>query len=264
MIKENEVYLYTLANPLTNEIRYIGKTISLQKRYSRHYHDNSNNKKCSWIKSLKSKGLKPKLEVLEIVNKDEWEFWEEYWICQLRAWGVNLTNIDNGGTGKNKFTKDRLDDLRIHAKTKLFNSVKRIYGQYTFDGHLIKTFNSYEEIKKEYPGIHTGFIRKTYNNNYWVSYKLNEKVLQELSYTIDKFNKNDLNKKKVAQYNLDGMFIKQHDSIREAAIYVNKDTTSGKSNIVSVCKGRVKTAYKYIWKYVIIQGESVENELDNK
>ena len=49
----------------------------------------------------------------------------------------------------------------------------------------------------------------------------------------------------VCQYSKDGVFIKEFDSITNAALSVNGKSTS----ITRVCKGRRPTAYGYIWKY---------------
>ena len=51
--------------------------------------------------------------------------------------------------------------------------------------------------------------------------------------------------KAIAQYTVDGVFVKHWPSITEAAQYFNKDT----AHIVSCCKGKRKTAYGYVWRY---------------
>jgi predicted GIY-YIG superfamily endonuclease len=53
-------YIYTLSDPITNEIRYIGYSKDPKKRYANHLCISKlKSKKNSWIKSLKNKGLKP-------------------------------------------------------------------------------------------------------------------------------------------------------------------------------------------------------------
>lgn len=54
--------IYSLNDPLTNEIRYIGYTKgSLKKRLKEHIYDSNRNKshKCNWIRKLRSVGLNP-------------------------------------------------------------------------------------------------------------------------------------------------------------------------------------------------------------
>lgn len=57
----------------------------------------------------------------------------------------------------------------------------------------------------------------------------------------------DGKKKKVIQYDLNGNYIKTHNSLKEAAIEVMHKL--GTSQISGVCNGIRKTAYGYRWKY---------------
>ena len=52
--------------------------------------------------------------------------------------------------------------------------------------------------------------------------------------------------RKIAQYDLDGNLIKIWDYIQQAS----KELGFGQSSIVRCCKGKYKTAYGFIWKYV--------------
>jgi hypothetical protein len=91
-------YVYTLADPRTDEIRYVGKTVNLKNRYADHLRCNGTLHVHNWIKQLRNLELKPKIEVLEECNSD-WQLAEIYWIEQLRQWGFNLTNHAIGGLG---------------------------------------------------------------------------------------------------------------------------------------------------------------------
>ena len=84
------VYIYTLSDPSTNEIKYCGKTKNINERYKSHLKINSNEgrKKRYWVKSLIEKNLKPIIEIIDIVDAKRWGFWEKYWICQLKCWRV--------------------------------------------------------------------------------------------------------------------------------------------------------------------------------
>lgn len=98
------ITIYTLKDPITNEVRYIGKT--KRKLVDRMYSHTSNYKlekeksyKNSWIKSLKNKNLKPIIEELDLVEENNWEFWEQFYINLFRSWGFKLTNMTKGGEG---------------------------------------------------------------------------------------------------------------------------------------------------------------------
>ena len=55
------VFIYTLSDPITNDVRYIGKTNDVKFRFNDHIKKSKNNKthKDKWISSLLNKGLKP-------------------------------------------------------------------------------------------------------------------------------------------------------------------------------------------------------------
>jgi group I intron endonuclease len=54
------------------------------------------------------------------------------------------------------------------------------------------------------------------------------------------------NSRKVDQYSTDGVFLKTHDSLFDAKVYVNLSSAAG---IIKCCKGERKTAAKFTWKY---------------
>ncbi|RZK27760.1 MAG: GIY-YIG nuclease family protein [Hymenobacter sp.] len=94
-------YIYTLADPHTGEVRYVGKDNDLKLRLKAHCNParKRQSHKKAWVQSLLKQGQKPRIEVLEQVPMTEWPYWEEYWIRQLRAWGMRLTNHTLGGDG---------------------------------------------------------------------------------------------------------------------------------------------------------------------
>jgi hypothetical protein len=61
------VHIYTLAHPITGEIRYVGKTCRYEKRKIEHLYEDNRTRKSNWIKSLRNLGLKPVMEPLEII-----------------------------------------------------------------------------------------------------------------------------------------------------------------------------------------------------
>lgn len=110
--------IYSLNDPETNEIRYIGKTVSpLYKRLSSHYRDKSHSYKVHWISSLKEKKLKPKIVLVEICDETNWEEREKYWISYYRE-HTRLTNYLDGGQGQQKgykHTDEAKEKIRIAA-----------------------------------------------------------------------------------------------------------------------------------------------------
>ena len=98
-----EFYIYTLSHPETNEVRYVGKTINLKRRYKQHLYDKRTSHKASWVKSLKNNGLKPIMTVIETCDETNWVDREKFWISQFD----NLTNLlDGGGAHYTRTTKE--------------------------------------------------------------------------------------------------------------------------------------------------------------
>ena len=94
-------YIYTLSDPITGDIRYVGKTTNLKQRYKAHC-DPSKSKhthKYNWIQSLRKQRLKPIMEVIDEVPTSEWKFWEKWWFQVIKSWDFNLVNHTAGGDG---------------------------------------------------------------------------------------------------------------------------------------------------------------------
>jgi hypothetical protein len=95
-------FIYTLTDPNTNEVRYIGKTNNLTKRLRSHVSNNQLSKltkKNNWIVSLLRKNQLPIIELLDEVPENEIDFYEIFYISLFKSWGVDLLNGTNGGDG---------------------------------------------------------------------------------------------------------------------------------------------------------------------
>ena len=117
-------HIYTLSDPITNQVRYVGKANNVSQRYKAHLNRARKHQthKWNWIQSLKKKGLKPIIDVIDIVDIEDWIFWETYWISQMKQWGFNLVNYTDGGDGctfanQTSFKKGHKNSLgRKHTK----------------------------------------------------------------------------------------------------------------------------------------------------
>lgn len=95
--------IYSLSDPRTGEVRYVGKTIQpLRERLQAHLgYARSGGKRpvCKWLRGLLAVGLEPIPQVLEFVPDGiPWEIREQFWIARFRE-SVSLTNISVGGPG---------------------------------------------------------------------------------------------------------------------------------------------------------------------
>lgn len=109
-------YIYILSDPITNEIRYIGKTNNVKRRKAEHLSEYNKTKnvekrthKNKWIESLRKNGIKPVFEVWDTVDESDASFWECHYISLFKSWGIRLTNLTDGGDGvKPKYGKDNV------------------------------------------------------------------------------------------------------------------------------------------------------------
>lgn len=94
------ISIYALADPRTNEIRYIGKSINTKERYRNHLNDKSKTHKVNWIQSLLKINVKPTLIILEqLQDTDDWQKIEIRWIKIARDKNWRLVNSTDGGDG---------------------------------------------------------------------------------------------------------------------------------------------------------------------
>lgn len=93
-------FIYSLSDPETGKIRYIGKTKEPEKRFKAHIQNykKQNTHTACWIHSLQKQGFKPVFEILDEVPDAEWAFWEKEYIRVFRCFG-GLTNHTDGGEG---------------------------------------------------------------------------------------------------------------------------------------------------------------------
>lgn len=220
------VKIYALVEPISNEIKYIGKTKQeLRKRLSAHIHESktSNTKKNTWIQSLKKKGLKPKIEEIDLVLETEWEFWEIYWIAQFKTWGFELKNTDGGGKGQSsEFMKNNNPMFKLETRLK---SSKSLMGN-----QFAKGIKHSQETKER---VGKG-VRKYYSINPRTD-EHNKKIGQSGAKT--KSNP-------VYQFTLDGVFIKKYNSVSEATL----NTGAERTTLYKCLNGKFKNCKGFIWK----------------
>lgn len=65
------------------------------------------------------------------------------------------------------------------------------------------------------------------------------------SYNVNYGTRNEKQFKKIEQLNKGGKIVKEWNSIKEASDSLNIDA----SHIVKCCKGKIKTAYGFVWRY---------------
>jgi group I intron endonuclease len=123
------VYIYKLICPTTNEIKYVGKTLRLEKRRSEHNMFKSKkslSKVEKWENELISNGYKPIFEVIEICSEHEWEQREIFWIKYFKDNNITLLNMTVGGDGVNQpITKNHNSNFLKGNKLEDYYSIEK-------------------------------------------------------------------------------------------------------------------------------------------
>ena len=105
--------IYSLIDPITNEVRYIGQTLLLRQKkrlyeHVKYAHKGKTHSSC-WIRKLIRCGETPIMNVIEVVSKDNVNDREKYWIKQFD----NLTNLTDGGQADFTYTPEIIEKFRI-------------------------------------------------------------------------------------------------------------------------------------------------------
>lgn len=116
--KEDNI-VYTITDPITNEVRYVGKTMQGEQRFRDHLKKSSlkhNSHKNQWLKTILVQNLKPIFSVVEAFTdpNDLYEA-EKRWVKHYKDLGCNLTNLTEGGDGTHGY-KHSEDSLNVMSQ----------------------------------------------------------------------------------------------------------------------------------------------------
>lgn len=126
-------YVYSLIDPFTNKIRYIGKSHDPHKRLIHHLQWSalkSKTHKNIWIKSLLKRNSQPVLKIIAKTNTyKNIDRLEKKYISLFKNKGYNLTNGTTGGDGwpkgfKMKLTEKRLKSYKARQKKVIARNLK--------------------------------------------------------------------------------------------------------------------------------------------
>lgn len=86
-------YIYGLADPRTSKIRYIGRSVGVNRRLGEHINEVLRTTKGRWIEELRAEGIPPTIFILEEVENDGDALAREAWWIEFgRSRGWPLTN----------------------------------------------------------------------------------------------------------------------------------------------------------------------------
>lgn len=268
---KNVVYIYSLADPRTGSVRYIGKSIDPRSRYNTHLTharcSRENTHVSKWIKTVLAEGLKPIVNIIDVCNASNWEEREIYYIKHYKTLGCDLTNLEPGGVSTkhvNKVARERkkkiLDNSlfsdknweiilkgRIEAKNKLEKEIKarkdnrscpiktRIVLMKDKEGNLIERFDSLNAIITKYPNFRKSKIIQICNKVY-ITYKGYKWEYENI--VVPERIKRSSNKP-VLRLDLNNNVVDEFNSLVDAEIKLGI-----KRKIVGRCCNREQRSYK--------------------
>lgn len=96
------IFIYTLSDPRTGEIRYVGKTTNPKDRLRCHLREARkpfDNHRLHWLRQLEAAGVRPILTVIDQATDETWIEAERRWIAHYRYLRYRLVNGTDGGDG---------------------------------------------------------------------------------------------------------------------------------------------------------------------
>lgn len=199
-----------------NILFYIGKTkTTLKKRIYRH--------------KLKF-GENIQIEEIDLVNLNEWKFWEEFYIELFKSWGFKLENKNKGGGGLEYHTQETKNKISNSFKSKSKEEIESINNKRRLSNLGKKRIGGGRKPYTKEQKIALG------NRLYYKSEEFRGKKRKP----VLKINKNTLE------------IIKEYNSLEEASL----DCNINSSDICNCCRGNQKTSGGFVWKY--------KNSLENK
>lgn len=237
-----KTFIYTLTDPFTNQVRYIGKTINLQRRYYQHCNKKilQKNKtyKNNWILNILNKNSKPIIDIIDDTSEDNWEQLEKYWIEQFRQWGFNLTNLAEGGQGCSGYKWT--EQMKANQSKRLSGKISPLRGT-----KRDKTICN--KIKKARTGVKMSDITKLKisisNKNHLLGIKhVGNRLLKSQTCMVKAYN---AKKRKIKLLDMGGEEINRFNSISEAAKHYSIST-----GFINNCLAKRTNSTLGIWQYV--------------
>jgi hypothetical protein len=112
-----DTFIYALIDPITENVRYVGKSVVPYRRYISHVKEvkNAKRRKDRWINFLLKQNRKPLFVILEKFQDKNWQKYERKWIKFCKTQGYDLTNHTDGGDGlhnPDRETRKRMSESR--------------------------------------------------------------------------------------------------------------------------------------------------------
>ena len=273
-------YIYALLDPTTNQIKYIGQTNNIERRFNDHLSsslnensDSYNTYKARWIRKLLSNNIKPIIQIVEeCENLEQSNLKERFHIEKLTNEGHKLTNSHvSDVTEVSSDTREKMSNAKKGKKLEEIVGDEKAIELRKYYSERIKENNpnkSDDPIVKEKISNTLKEFFKDKENHWAYGLKMDDEHNEKLR--IAKLNnpKNVGNRKprteeqkekirnsikgskvkrsEIIQYDLDMNILNTWKSLRDIE---RSDNTLMRNQIAKCCKGNKETYAGFIWKY---------------
>lgn len=222
--------IYTLSNPLTQEVKYIGKTINnLNSRLRQHITRKRMNKTTCWIKSLFKEGLIPLIEELDSCEWEQSADLEIFYISIFKLWGFNLTNLTDGGEGTIGYKFSEESKAKI-GKANKGNKVWEGRKHSEETKNKISIANKGKQRTNEFKEFRSNYQK---NKNWKPSNEMYENMLKSHA-------------RKVIQLDKENNIIKEFLTIASAA----RELSLRPEKITLSCQSKTRKHGGFKWEYI--------------
>ena len=233
------IYVYTLSDPRTGDVRYVGVTNNPRNRFNSHMRDNrASNHRTRWINSLVRDGLKPIMAIIDETDRDNWAQCEMMWIAHYRSIGCKLVNSTDGGEGATGY---------VHSEEQR----RKIADTQRGKKYSEESRRKMSESQKNRPPITNESRRKMSEASRNHSKESFRKIgdahrgKKHTDETRRKMVENNTRRRAILQYDKFGNFIQKWDGVIDAS----KALSIQSAHIVACCKCKRKSAYGSVWRY---------------
>jgi hypothetical protein len=275
-------YIYTLTDPSTKEIRYVGQTNEPKRRFNDHISSSINENsesydtyKARWIRKVVNDNLLPIMCIIDSCNSlEESNRLERIYVNNLTNEGYKLTNSYISDV--TEFSIETRNKMSSAKKGKSLEEIvgveksielKEYYSERTklnnpnkSNDPLVRekisnTLKEYFEDKENHWAYglkmtdeHNEKLRLAKLNNLKNVGNRKPRTEEQKEKIRNSIRGTKIKRSKILQYDLDMNLVREWKSLREIE---RIDTTMSRSQIAKCCKGDKETYAGFIWKYKI-------------
>lgn len=216
--------IYKIHN-IKNDKVYIGQSIDIYRRWDKH-RINSKKGTSDLYQDMRIYGLENfTFSIVEECSLDNLDNREIYWIKYYNSYNNGYNKTEGGQYSHNK-------------------GHMRAVRQYSLDGAFLSEFESLTEAERQ-TGVSISAICQACAEGHYQAGQFQWKYASENLSSLPPLDKVSYSTRRVKQYSLDGQFIYEYATVKQAAEAVSLTP----SVIVQACQDIIKTCGGYIWKY---------------